>query len=136
MTSGPPTDGDRSDGDADRRRAGHRVIVAKSRRRELARRRPRSTVGRWVGSFGLVGWTVTVPTLLGLALGAFLDDRFGGRLRFTVTFLLLGVAAGSATAWHWLRRELDDDLDEGGRFDRATPGEGGGMGDRHRTGGS
>ena len=87
-----------------RRRAGYRLLVTKSRRRERSRRSP--TIGAWVGTFGLVGWTVTVPTLLGLALGAFLDDRFGGQLRFTISFLLIGVVAGVATAWYWVRREI------------------------------
>lgn len=99
--------GDPSDRELEQRRSGRRLLVAKSRRRERARRR-RSRVGRWVGTFGMVGWTVTVPTLLGLALGAFLDDRFGGRLRFTVSFLLIGVMTGSMTAWYWMRQELED----------------------------
>lgn len=92
----------------ERRRRGRRLLVAKSERRERALRRRSPTIGSWVGTFGLVGWTVVVPTLLGLALGLFLDDRFGGRLRFTVSFLLLGVVIGSVTAWYWLRREIVD----------------------------
>ena len=85
-----------------------RVIMRKSVRRDRARRRRNENIWSYLGTFGLVGWTVAVPTLLGLALGLFLDGRFEGERRFTVAFLVLGLSVGCAMAWYWVRRESED----------------------------
>jgi ATP synthase protein I len=45
------------------------IALHKSQRRERARRRGADNVWSWMGMFGLVGWTVAVPTLVGLASG-------------------------------------------------------------------
>lgn len=62
-----------------------------------------------MGTFGLVGWTVAIPTLAGLALGVFLDNRTESERSFTIMFLVLGIALGCATAWYWIRRESSGD---------------------------
>jgi len=67
--------------------------------------------GLWfgLGMFGLVGWSVAVPTLLGIALGAWLDRRWpAGQLSWTLTFLGLGIVLGCWNAWYWVRRESGD----------------------------
>lgn len=70
--------------------------------------------------FGMVGWSVAVPTLIGLAAGLYLDRAAlgGGRVSWTLTLLIVGVIAGCLNAWHWVAREagLDasDEQDEGG----------------------
>ena len=61
-----------------------------------------------LGMFGLVGWSVVVPTLLGAFLGVWLDKQFPGKQSWTLTLLLIGLIAGCATAWHWLSREDKD----------------------------
>lgn len=84
-----------------------RIVVGKSQRRTRARSRDDASIWSYLGTFGLVGWTVAVPTLLGLALGLFLDQRFSdpaGR-SYTITFLVLGAAVGCGLAWSWVRRE-------------------------------
>jgi ATP synthase protein I len=55
--------------------------------------------------FGLVGWSVAVPTVAGLALGIWLDARFPGRASWTLTFLVVGVALGCLNAWYWVKQE-------------------------------
>jgi ATP synthase protein I len=103
-------------GEAELRRAEElrRVVLHKSLRRERARHRHDESVWAWLGTFGLVGWTVAVPTLLGLALGRFVDDRVETSLSFTITFLVAGAAVGVSMAWYWVRRESegDDDREE------------------------
>jgi ATP synthase protein I len=84
-----------------------RIVVGKSQRRERARSRDDASIWSYLGTFGLVGWTVALPTLLGLAFGLYLDDRLSdpvGR-SYTITFLVLGVAVGCGLAWYWVRRE-------------------------------
>lgn len=84
-----------------------RIVLRKSIQRERARRTGTDTIWSWMGTFGLVGWTVAVPTLLGVALGVFLDRRTGGSISFTITFLVVGAAVGATMAWYWIRRESE-----------------------------
>ena len=52
---------------------------------------------------GTVGLSVTVPTLLGIALGVVIDRRWPGRFSWTLTLLFLGLVFGCANAWLHLR---------------------------------
>lgn len=70
---------------------------------------PNESIWAFMGTFGLVGWTVAIPTLAGLALGVFLDNRTESERSFTIMFLVLGIALGCATAWYWIRRESSGD---------------------------
>lgn len=63
------------------------------------------TVWFGLGMFGLVGWSVAIPTLAGIALGLWLDTRWPGRPSWTLTFLLIGVGLGCLNAWYWVRQE-------------------------------
>jgi ATP synthase protein I len=85
------------------------IALHKSQRRERARRRGTDNIWSWMGMFGLVGWTVAIPTLLGLALGVFVDNRVESSVSFAITFLVVGVAIGAATAWYWVREESRGD---------------------------
>lgn len=63
--------------------------------------------GVWfgLGMFGLVGWAVAVPTLLGVALGIWLDELFPGRVSWTLTLLFVGIVLGCVNAWYWITQE-------------------------------
>ncbi len=74
-------------------------------RKLRARRESRRTAWFGLGMFGLVGWSVAIPTLAGIALGLWLDARYPGRPSWTLTFLLIGVALGCLNAWYWIRQE-------------------------------
>lgn len=95
--------------DRERADALRRTIRRKSLRRERARRRRRSSVFSYLGFFGLVGWTVAVPTVGGLALGRFIDSAVDSERNFTIAFLLLGVTVGITTAWYWIQQESRHD---------------------------
>ncbi len=82
-----------------------RAVGAKEERRVRARRRGRRTLLFGMGMFGLVGWSLAVPTLAGLALGVWLDHRFASRHSWTVTLLIAGIVAGCLNAWYWVDRE-------------------------------
>lgn len=76
--------------------------------RRKARRRGRRGPDAWwfsLGTAGLVGWSVALPTLFGAGLGIWLDQRHPGRFSWTLMLLTLGVLVGSLTAWQWVRRE-------------------------------
>ncbi len=94
-------------------------VGAKAARKLKARRN--STQGVWLGlgMVGLIGWSVTVPTLLGAALGIWLDKHHAGTHSWTLALLVAGLAIGCLNAWHWvakedkaMREEQQDNRDE------------------------
>lgn len=80
-------------------------VGAKATRKLKARRS--GTPGVWfgLGMMGLIGWSVAVPTLLGAALGLWLDQRYPGGRSWTLALLAAGLAIGCLNAWHWVARE-------------------------------
>jgi ATP synthase protein I len=66
-----------------------------------------STPGIWfgLGMMGLIGWSVVLPTLLGAALGVWLDTRHPGRHSWTLALLVVGLAIGCLNAWQWIAKE-------------------------------
>lgn len=58
--------------------------------------------------FGVVGWSVAVPTLAAVALGLWLDRHRPAPFSWTLTLLVAGVALGCWNAWHWVQRSHRD----------------------------
>ena len=79
-------------------------VGAKAARKLKARR---STQGVWfgLGMMGLIGWSVVVPTLLGAALGIWLDRHYPGGRSWTLALLVAGLALGCLNAWLWVAKE-------------------------------
>jgi ATP synthase protein I len=50
-----------------------------------------------------------VPTVLGIALGVFLDKRFPQNFSWTITLLFAGVIIGALITWHWLSEKSKED---------------------------
>ncbi len=58
-----------------------------------------------LGMIGLIGWSVTVPTLVGAAIGIWLDKHNPGNHSWTLALLVTGLAIGCLNAWHWIAKE-------------------------------
>jgi len=86
------------------------AVEKRVQRHLRAKRQRRHSLWFGLGMFGLVGWSVAVPTLLGIALGWWLDRKFPGPPSWTLTFLFLGVAVGCYHAWQWIKRESRHDV--------------------------
>lgn len=74
-------------------------------RKLRSRRRGDSPVWFGLGMMGLVGWSVVVPTLLGAALGSWLDRSHPGSHSWTLALLVAGLVMGCSNAWHWVTKE-------------------------------
>ena len=81
-------------------------IERKQSRKEKSRSEKREK-SLWfgLGMFGLVGWSVAIPTLVFLAIGIWIDTVFPGRISWTLTFLFVGVVLGCLNAWFWVKKE-------------------------------
>lgn len=79
-------------------------IGSRAARKIEAKLHPR---GVWLGlgMMGLVGWTVSVPTLLGAAAGIWLDERHPGSHPWTLALLVAGLVLGCMNAWYWVAKE-------------------------------
>jgi ATP synthase protein I len=66
-----------------------------------------ATQGTWfgLGFFGVIGWSVTVPALLGALLGAWWDRRHAGAHSWTLALLVAGLLLGCANAWIWIAQQ-------------------------------
>ena len=82
-----------------------RKVGAKASRKLKAQRRVTQTVWSGLGMMGMVGWSVAVPTLLGAALGLWLDQRYPGEHSWTLMLLAVGLGLGCFNAWHWVAKE-------------------------------
>lgn len=78
---------------------------AKAQRKLKARRDAAQGVWFGLGMMGLIGWSVAVPTLLGAALGLWLDARHPGTHSWTLALLVAGLTIGCLNAWHWVAKE-------------------------------
>jgi len=76
-----------------------------SRKEKYRSERGEKSLWFGLGMFGLVGWSVAIPTFVFLALGIWLDTRFQGNISWTLTFLFIGVVLGCLNAWFWVKKE-------------------------------
>ena len=80
-------------------------VAEKEKRKLKALRENKRSVWFGLGMFGMIGWSVVVPLLLGTALGVWLDKNYPQSFSWTLTFLMLGLIAGGLIAWHWVTKE-------------------------------
>jgi ATP synthase protein I len=82
-----------------------RAVGAQAARKLKARRDGTRSVWFGLGMSGLVGWSVTVPTLLGAAIGIWVDGRYPSSYSWTLMLLMAGLIVGCLNAWHWVSAE-------------------------------
>lgn len=80
-------------------------VGKKAVRKIRARRFAANGVWFGLGMMGLIGWSIVVPTLLGLALGLWLDSKYPGTHGWTLALLVAGLTLGCFNAWNWVARE-------------------------------
>jgi ATP synthase protein I len=75
-----------------------RQVGAEQDRMVRARQREN---GSWtsIAILGVVGWSVAVPTLAGVAIGVWIDHRWPSRFSWTLMLLIGGLVFGCVSAW-------------------------------------
>jgi len=77
----------------------------KERQMLYARNEEKRSEWRGFGTFGMVGWSVAVPTVFGAVLGVWLDKDYPQTFSWTLTLLIGGLFVGCALAWQWIDKE-------------------------------
>ena len=86
-----------------------RKVGAKEARKVKARRERDRSIWFGLGMFGLVGWSVAIPTVIAVAVGVWIDVKWPSRFSWTLMLLFVGVVLGCMNAWYWVKRESGRD---------------------------
>ncbi len=81
------------------------TITVKVKRKLQAREGKEHGVWFGLGMMGLIGWSVAIPTLLGISLGMVLDSYYPSDFSWTLALLMAGLVLGCFNAWHWVATE-------------------------------
>ena len=79
--------------------------VGSKAERRIRARRERSSVWFGLGMFGIIGWSIAVPTVLGIMSGLWIDRHWPSPVSWTLTLLFIGIVLGCMNAWRWVKRE-------------------------------
>lgn len=83
-------------------------IAVKEARKIRARQGKARGIWFGLGMMGVIGWSVAVPTLIGVMLGVWMDVNLGGEISWTLTLLFIGLAVGCINAWYWIKKQQKD----------------------------
>lgn len=81
------------------------TVGEKAERRLAARDKEEHSLWFGLGAFGVIGWSIAVPTLIGVAIGLWLDLVLPGPFSWALALLLAGVVVGCFNAWYWMSKE-------------------------------
>lgn len=84
-------------------------IEDKANRKLKARKEEEYSIWYGLGLMGIVGWSVAIPALIGVAIGLWLDARWSSLVPWTLVLMLIGLALGCLNAWYWVQRESQDE---------------------------
>jgi ATP synthase protein I len=85
-----------------------REVGTKANRMLKSQRENKRSAWSGFGLFGIVGWSVAVPTLVGAALGSWLDKNYPQTISWTLSFLIIGLIIGCVIAWNFITKEHKD----------------------------
>lgn len=80
-------------------------IDVRERRKLRSRKNKTDEVWFGLGMFGIVGWSVAIPTVLGIFIGVWIDLTWPGGYSWTLMLLILGLITGCASAWFWISKQ-------------------------------
>ncbi|MGD9947832.1 MAG: AtpZ/AtpI family protein [Desulfobulbus sp.] len=91
-------------------RPAHSAKIDRDARRRLkAQREKNKNIWYGMGMFGLVGWSIAIPTLLGITLGIWIDRHWPSPYSWTLMLLFAGLMVGCINSWHWIKQTGKDD---------------------------
>ena len=83
--------------------------ISRKSDRKIKARKEAKNIWLGLGMFGMVGWSVAIPSLLGIGLGIWIDTHSQSKYSWTLMLLIIGVALGCFNAWYWISKESQSD---------------------------
>jgi ATP synthase protein I len=80
-------------------------VGKKAQRKLKALNNDKKSVWFGLGMMGIVGWMIAVPTVIGAAMGIWLDNMYPETFSWTLSGLILGLFAGCIITWGWVNKE-------------------------------
>ncbi len=80
-------------------------IEKRQKRKIKARERKNRTIWMGLGLFGVIGWSVMIPTIIGIIVGLWMDQKWPGQISWTLMLLFTGIILGCLNAWYWVQKE-------------------------------
>ena len=92
------------------RSAENMIRQVASREARMLRKRDEKDRGLWfsIGMLGVVGWSIVLPILIGIALGVWIDQRRPSRFSWTLMLMIAGLVLGCLNAWIRIRNEQEN----------------------------
>lgn len=81
------------------------AVGKKASRKLQAQRHSTRIIWSGLGMMGLIGWSVTLATLIGTMLGIWIDKHYPGTHSWTLMLLIIGLIIGCLNAWYWVLKE-------------------------------
>ena len=78
------------------------IIGVKTQRKKNAHRKRQHIFRYGFSVFGVIGWSVALPSLLGAALGLWLDENYPRQQPWVLAMILAGLSLGCFNAWRIL----------------------------------
>ncbi len=85
------------------------TVKVKEIRRIKGRQEKNRGIFYGLGMFGIVGWSIAIPTVAFAILGIWIDKAWPARFSWTLMLLTIGLIIGCLNAWYWVQRESRSD---------------------------
>jgi ATP synthase protein I len=86
---------------------GFAAHIEKSAVKRLEAKKQKDSFWHWASMIGMGGWLFALPVVAGAYFGRYLDRSRADGTSWTMTFILLGIAAGIFNIWQFLIRRED-----------------------------
>lgn len=84
-------------------------ILRHAKRMKSNRENPGPSPLRGIGTFGMIGWSIVVPTVGGAFLGRWLDRAYPQTFSWTIALIIGGVVVGAFIVMGWIKKEENDE---------------------------
>jgi ATP synthase protein I len=81
------------------------AVKTRAKRKAKWQREGERSIGQNLAMIGALGWTIVIPTLMGIFAGRWLDRTFDMGIFWTLGLLVAGLALGCSLAWKRMHSE-------------------------------
>ena len=84
-----------------------KAIRRRAERMQKTRGEPKYSPLSGLGVFGVIGWSIAIPTVTGAFLGMWLNRIALQNFSWPIALILGGVVVGGMVAWSWVEKNRD-----------------------------